>query len=155
MKLEKRKPSGKEKDEGSVRLLEQLREKLYSEQISTARRTAFHLSWLQEDGFEILKEALFGDSSKTTKTATAYGLRSMRGRMKKTAIELLQKGVKHKNRNTRDACKNSLSLMGLGISGKKVTKKKSPRTRLKIREIPGKTRRGQRSYKRKPTSSAK
>jgi len=56
MRLEKRKPSGREKDEASIKLLAQLREKLYSEHVGTARRAAFNLSWMQEDGLEILKE---------------------------------------------------------------------------------------------------
>jgi hypothetical protein len=44
---------------------------------------------MQEDGFEILKEALFGGASRTAKGAAAYGLRKMRGRMRKQAFELL------------------------------------------------------------------
>jgi hypothetical protein len=58
VKLEKRKPSGREKDQASIELLELLREKLFSNDISIARRAAFNLPWMQEDGLEILKEAL-------------------------------------------------------------------------------------------------
>ena len=81
MKLERRKPSGREKNEASIKLLEQLRERLHSDETSSARRAAFNLSWMQEDGLDILKEALFSNSPKKTKTAVAYGLRCMHGRM--------------------------------------------------------------------------
>jgi hypothetical protein len=50
MKLEKRQPSGREKDEASIELLAKLRDQLYVSNISTVRQSAFHLSWMQEDG---------------------------------------------------------------------------------------------------------
>jgi hypothetical protein len=110
MKLNKRVPSGREKDQAAVELLERLREKLYCDNPSAARHAAFTMSWMQEDGFEILKEALFGGASRTAKGAAAYGLRKMRGRMKKQAFELLEAGVKHDNTNTRQVCARALSL---------------------------------------------
>ena len=110
MKLKKRVPSGREKDQEAVELLERLREKVYCDNPSASRHAAFNLSWMQEDGFEILKEALFGSASRTTKGAAAYGLRKMRGRMRKQGIGLLEEGLKHTNTNTRQVCARALSL---------------------------------------------
>jgi hypothetical protein len=110
MRLKKRIPSGREKDQQTIELLERLREKVYCDNPSAARHAAFNLSWMQEDGFEILKEALFGSASRTTKGAAAYGLRKMRGRMKKQAFELLKEGLKHDNTNTRQVCARALLL---------------------------------------------
>ena len=111
MKLAKRVPSGREKDEAEVELLAKLREKLYSENISTARLAAFNLSWKQEDGLDILKETVFGRGSRTAKKAAAYGLRSMKGRMKKMAVEVLKEGLKNSDRTTRAACEKALLIM--------------------------------------------
>jgi hypothetical protein len=108
MKLEKRIPSCREKNEESIQLLAQLREKLYSEHIGTARRAAFNLSWMQEDGLDILKEALFSKAARHTKSAAAYGLRKMRGRMEKTALETLSKGLKHPDKTAAKVCENAL-----------------------------------------------
>ncbi len=114
MKLEKRKPSGREKDEAAIELLNKLREKLFSDNVSTARLSAFNLSWMQEDGLDILKEVLYGDFPRTAKKAAAYGLRSMKGRMRKMAAEVLTQGLKHSDRVTRDACAKALFLMNGG-----------------------------------------
>jgi hypothetical protein len=119
MKLEQRKPSGREKDEAAVALLAQLRDKLHSEEISLARKAAFNLSWMQEDGLDILVEALFGSFPRDTKKAAAYGLRSMNGRMRKLAEAVLIKGLTHSNRITKDACAKSLQLMKEGPAPKK------------------------------------
>ncbi|MHC4624747.1 MAG: hypothetical protein ACYS4W_12690 [Planctomycetota bacterium] len=138
MKLEKRKPSGREKDEATVELLGQLRAKLHSEDISTARRAAHKLSWMQEDGLDILKEALFGNFPRTAKKAAAYGLRSMHGRMKKMASEILKEGLKHSNRMTREACEKGLSLME-GKTPKKVSSRRRPRPgKFNIKGVPRK-----------------
>lgn len=118
MKLEKRKPSGREKDEAAIELLEKLRERLFSENVSTARLAAFNLSWMQEDGLDIFKEVLFGDFPRTAKKAAAYGLRSMQGRMKKMATEVLTEGQTHSDRTTRDACAKALFLMKGGKGAK-------------------------------------
>jgi len=136
MKLEKRKPSGREKDEASIKLLEKLQGQLYSSNASDRRQAAFNLSWLQEDGLEILKAALFADSPTKAKNASAYGLRKMRGRMKKMALEVLGQGLKHDDSKTKEVCKNALSL----LSGKKPKKavrqrKKTPKN-FNIRDIP-------------------
>ena len=90
---------------------------LYSDDTSTARRAAFNLSWMQEDGLDILKEALFGAPSRRTKTAAAYGLRCMRGRMKKMALDALEQGSKRRNIDVRNVCSHALLLMGRRTQG--------------------------------------
>ena len=144
MKLEKRKISGREKDEESVRLLTQLRESLFAEDASIRRRAAFNLSWMQEDGLDILKEALFGNFPARTKSAAAYGLRSMRGRMKKMAWAVFEQGLQHDDRVTKQMCKKNLSgkVTGGGGDG---GKQRRPRARkFGIREIRRRTRPKQR-----------
>jgi len=118
MKFEEQKSSGKEKDEASIELLRQLTRKLCSSDISTARLAAFNLSWMQEDGLAILTETLLGNFSRTTKKAAAYGLRSMKGRMKKMASEVLEQGLKHRDRTTKAACVKALFLMKGGTPKK-------------------------------------
>ncbi len=95
----------------TVERLKSLRTKLLSEHISTARVAAYNLAWMQDDGLTILKEALFGDYSRTTKKAAAYGLRNMKGRMKKEAIEVLEQGLTHRDKTTCAACLKSLQLL--------------------------------------------
>ena len=119
MKLEPRKPSGREKDQTAVVVLAQLREKLHSGEISLARKAAYNLSWMQEDGLDILVEALLGGFSRDTKKAAAYGLRSMNGRMRKLAEAALTKGLASSNRITKDACAKSLQLMKEGPTAQK------------------------------------
>jgi len=110
MRLKKRIPSGREKDQKAIELLARLRDAVYSENPSAARHAAFNLSWMQEDGFDILKEALFGTACRATKGAAAYGLRKMRGRMKKNGMALLVEGLRHSNEGTRQVCARALSL---------------------------------------------
>ncbi|HON92747.1 MAG TPA: hypothetical protein PLS24_07705 [Sedimentisphaerales bacterium] len=119
MKLQERKPSGREKDQAAIERLAELREKLHSEDVSTARKAAFSLSWMQEDGLDIFVEALFGSFPRTAKQAAAYGLRSMNGRMRKMAEEVLTKGLTHSNRITKETCAKSLLLMKQPPSAKK------------------------------------
>lgn len=137
MRLEKRKPSGREKDEEAIKLLEQLREKLYVDDISAARRAAFNLSWKQEDGLDILKEALLSDSSRTAKIAAVYGLRNMQGRMKKPALTLLEQGLKHRKTDIRNACNHALSLISRGTREKSPSERPPKSGRLEIREVRG------------------
>ena len=92
MTEEKKELSDSEKHEAALERLRQLREKLFSKDISTARLAGFSLSWMHEDGLAILKEALFGNYPRTTKKAAAYGLISMHGRMKKLGAEVLEQG---------------------------------------------------------------
>jgi hypothetical protein len=147
MEIEKRKPSGREKDEASIKLLSRLREELYSQHASNRRQAAFNLSWMQEDGLEILQAALFSKAHVTTKNAATYGLRNMRGRMKKMALEVLKEGLEHSSSDTRDVCKSAL----LRLAGK--TEKKTPsksgakKSRYEIRDIP----RGQRGNRQQRT----
>lgn len=144
MKLEKRKISGREKDEDSVKLLSQLRQSLFSEDSSVRRRAAFNLSWMQEDGLDILKEALFGKFPARTKSAAAYGLRSMRGRMKKMAWAVFEEGLQRDDRVTKQVCKKNLLGKVTGGGGN-VAKKQKPRARkIGIREIRRKARPKQR-----------
>ena len=138
MKLRKRKPSGREKDEASIALLEELRGKLYSDDASNARRAAFNLSWMQEDGLDILKEALFGKTGKKAKRAAAYGLRSMQGRMKKMAVEVLEKGLEGTDRNSKEVCNHALMLLRKKKQGGPRAKKRRRPAKLKIMEIPNK-----------------
>jgi hypothetical protein len=137
MELEKREPSGREKDEASIKLLRKLQEQLYSTDASNRRRAAYKLSWMQEDGLDILKSALFGNCPVPSKNAAAYGLRKMRGRMKKMALEVLEGGLKHRDNSIRGICRNALQMLG-----KKVPKSPSPRkppvSHLSIKEIPRK-----------------
>jgi hypothetical protein len=131
--------SDREQDEAATRRLGKLREQLHSSDASSRRRAAFNLSWMQEDGLEILKGALFGDLPVTTKNAAAYGLRKMRGRMKKMALEVLRQGLKRRDGSTREVCANALQLLG-----QKVPQESAPRGRstgrLRIRDIPNKGR---------------
>ena len=111
MTVDNSKPPQRQRDEASVELLRKLREKLLSGNISTARVAALNLSWKQEDGLTILTEALFGNYPRTAKKAAAYGLRSMNGRMQKMALEVLEQGLRHRDRTTKAACVKSISLM--------------------------------------------
>jgi hypothetical protein len=134
MESEKRILTGREKDEASVRLLEKLHEQLRSSDASNRRRAAFNLSWMQEDGLDILKEALFGDENITTKNAAAYGLRKMRGRMKKIAQEVLNQGLKHHNGSTKQVSRNAMQLLGKKVPGGSAPQKPGAK-RTRIREI--------------------
>lgn len=111
MKSEEQKPSGTAKDEASIEQLRQLTRKLCSNDITIARLAAFNLSWMQEDGLAILTKILLGDFSRTSKKAAAYGLRSMKGRMKKLATEVLEQGLRNRDRTTKAACIKALALM--------------------------------------------
>jgi len=106
MKFQEQKSSGQEKDEASIELLRQLTRKLCSSDISTARLAAFNLS--------------------------AYGLRSMKGRMRKMASEVLEQGLKHRDRTTKAACVKALFLMkgGTGKKGGSHSKSKSGKQRI-------------------------
>lgn len=127
----------RKRDEATIEKLKQLRLKLMSDNISHARVAAFQLSWLQEDGMAVLQEALFGNYSQIAKKAAGYGLRSMRGRMKKAAIEVLEKGLQHQDRTTSEVCKTSLGLLRgeIVISPPKRRPKKTGNKRRSKRNI--------------------
>ena len=127
--------SGREKNKASTKFLEKLSEQLHSSNASVRRQSAFNLSWMQEDGLEILKTVLFDDLPIRTKNAAAYGLRKMRGRMKKPALDVLRQGLR-RGASTKEVCTNALGLLGLPAqaepAGLEVQKP------LRIEEIPSK-----------------
>ena len=139
MESGKRKISGREKDEASAQLLQKLQGQLHSNNASIRRRAAFNLSWLQEDGLEILKNILFGNFPVTSKNAAAYGLRKMQGRMKKMALEVLMQGLKGHNSATSEICRNALLLLGQEIPAEFLPKRK-PARKSRIRNVPNTTR---------------
>jgi hypothetical protein len=139
MRLEKRKPSGREKDEASLQLLEKLREQLYSSNLTIIRQTAFNLSWLQEDGLDILKEALLLNTPRKTKGAAAYGLRKMRGRMRRPAKDVIIEGTASPDPGTAEICRNALRVMEQKKSAARYKRQRRPSsTRFEIRDIPAK-----------------
>ncbi len=146
--MEKKETSGREKDEESIKLLRKLREQLYSSDASNRRRAAYKLSWMQEDGLEILKETLFGSCPVPSRNAAAYGLRKMRGRMKKAALEILEQGLKHRDNSTRGICRNALQMLGQKVP-KMAAPKKPPVSHLAIRELPKKRGSGRRVINRR------
>lgn len=137
MEIEQRKPTGREKDEASIKLLNRLRGELYSQHASNRRQAAFNLSWMQEDGLDILKDALFSKAHITTKNAATYGLRKMRGRMKKMALEVLKKGLEHSSSDTREVCKSALLRLEGKMEQKPPSKSKAGKSRYEIRDIRG------------------
>lgn len=112
-----------DKKEASVELLRTLRKKLVSENVSNARAAAHNLSWLQEDGLAVLKEALLGGYPRMVKQSAAYGLRKVKGRMKKMAYEVLEQGQQHRDRVTRQVCKKSVFLMEQQSRGSQLASK--------------------------------
>lgn len=126
--------SDREKQEAVIRLLRKLGEQLQSSDASTRRRAAYNLSWMQEDGLLILKGVLFGNFQVTAKNASAYGLRKMRGRMKKMALEVLDEGLKHRDRSTKQVCRNALQLLGQEVQGGPAPKRQGGK-KTRIREI--------------------
>ncbi len=122
---EEQKSSGSAKDPAAIEKLKQLTRKLCSNDITTARLAAFNLSWMQEDGMAILTKILLGDFSRTTKKAAAYGLRSMKGRMKKPATEVLEQGCRNRDRTTRAACIKALAIIKGEVPPKNNSGKKS------------------------------
>ena len=134
MSLDKKNSPDRQRDQATVEILRKLRKELLSDNISTARLAAFNLSWKQEDGLTILTEALFGNYSRTTKKAAAYGLRSMNGRMQKPALEVLEQGLRHRDRTTKAACIKSLTLMKNGTSKKAGSGNKPVSGKQKIKE---------------------
>ena len=141
MKVEEGQQQNKPKrqnDEESIRVLKELTKKLCSNDITAARLAAHNLSWMQEDGLAILANILNGDFTRTSKKAAAYGLRSMKGRMRKLAVEVLQKGLKSRDRTTKAACIKALSLMDKSAPAKNDSETKSQTPQHRIHEIPRK-----------------
>jgi hypothetical protein len=139
MESGKRKISGREKDKESVELLVKLQGQIHSTNASIRRRAAYNLSWLQEDGLDILKSVLNGNFSVTSKNAAAYGLRKMQGRMKKMAYEVLMEGLKQQDSKTSEICRNALLLLGCTIPPEFLPKRRMMK-KSRIMEIPHKNR---------------
>jgi hypothetical protein len=135
MELEEEKTAGQEKDEAALELLRQLKKKLRSGDISRARRAAYNLAWLQEDGLAILTETLVGNFSRTAKIASTYGLRNMKGRMKKMALEVLEQGLNHRDRTTKAVCVKALAVMKGGAVKESGPRKRRGRGRPRIQGI--------------------
>jgi len=153
MRLEKRPLSGREKDDEAIELLEKLREQLFFANLTVARQTAFNLSWLQEDGMEILQEALLSSSSsRRARGAAAYGLRKMRGRMRKPAHDTLKDGARNPNRAIAQVCKNALSVLDGTHVPHKPGGRRRPRPRFEIRDMP--PRGNRRVHHRRPNHNA-
>ncbi len=91
------------------------------------------MSWMQEDGLEILKETVFDAHSASTKNAAAYGLRKMRGRMKKLSLEVFNEGLESDDDSVRDVCAHALESLQ---NGGKAPKKKA--VKRKIQDVPSK-----------------
>lgn len=137
MKLEKRKLSGREKDDEAIQLLEKLREQLFTANLTLARQTAFNLSWLQEDGMEILSEGLLSEyASRKTRGASAYGLRKMRGRMRKPARAVLEEGTKNANPNIAIVCRNAIKVLEGKHTPYKRHNRRRSRPKFEIRDLP-------------------
>ncbi|UCF44307.1 MAG: hypothetical protein JSV99_05175 [Planctomycetota bacterium] len=141
MKLDEEKSAGRDKDEAALELLRQLKQKLRTGDISRARRAAYNLSWLQEDGLGILTETLVGNFSRTAKIASTYGLRSMRGRMKKMALAALEEGLNHRDQTTKAVCVQALAVLKGGAEEEGGPRERRKRGRPRIRGIRGRGKR--------------
>jgi hypothetical protein len=138
MEEENVKSNQEQAEDSSEELLRQLRDRLYSESISVRRKAGFHLSWMQEDGLEILKQVLFGTCPKKTKNAAAYGLRSMRGRMRKVAFDVLAEGADSSDRETRQVCEHALAIITKKWPQRFAEEVEKRLGRVEIKEIPPK-----------------
>jgi hypothetical protein len=106
---------GEQKARADIQILAPLKERLYCGDVSKARRAAHNLSWMQEDGLLIFKEALLSNASGATKNAAGYGLRHMQGRMKKAAILVLREGLQYPDAMTKDISQKALRMVaGVG-----------------------------------------
>ncbi len=126
-----------QKEEMSKELLEKLKVQLFSTNASIRRRAAFNLSWMQEDGLDILKSIFLGDFNETAKNASAYGLRKMQGRMKKKALDVFKDGLRQRNNLTGEISRNALVLLGYKIP-QEYLPDKTPRKDIRINGIPQK-----------------
>ena len=104
---------------------------------------------------EILQEALLSpSSSRRARGAAAYGLRKMRGRMRKPAHDTLKEGAKSSNRVIAQVCKNALSVLdGTHVPHKPGRHRRSrSRPRHEIRDLP--PRGNRRIHHRRPSHNA-
>ena len=123
-----------QKEEIAKQLLVKLKEQLFSSNASIRRQAAFKLSWMQEDGLDILKNVFLGDFPETAKNASAYGLRKMQGRMKKKALDVFKEGLRQRNNLTGEISRNALVLLGYKIP-KEYLPDKQPDTKIRINGI--------------------
>lgn len=137
MESETTKETEGQKEEIAKQLLEKLKGQLFSSNASLRRRAAFNLSWMQEDGLEILKSTLLGDFTETAKNASAYGLRKMQGRMKKKALDVFKEGIRQRNNLTGEISRNALVLLGYKIPKEYLPDKQQVK-KFNITEIPRK-----------------
>lgn len=137
MESEPKKNTDLQKEEISRQLLEKLKGLIHSSNASTRRRAAYNLSWMQEDGLDILKSILLGEYPETSKNACAYGLRKMQGRMKKKALDVFKEGLRQRNNSTGEICRNALVLLGYKIPREYLPDKKVEK-KFRIKEIRGK-----------------
>jgi hypothetical protein len=136
MEAEKNKLSNNGKHQEYDSSLDKLKLALHrNETASSRRQAAFHLSWKQEDGLEILKDTLFGNFPKPVKTAATYGLRKMQGRMKKMAWKVLEKGLKNENKETREVCIHAMDLLNNPKRTRPRTKQRSKKPRFRIQSV--------------------
>ena len=134
MESETKNEIDRQKEEISKQLLEKLKGQIHSSNASIRRRAAFNLSWMQEDGLDILKNILLGDFPEISKNASAYGLRKMQGRMKKKALDVFKEGLKQRNNSTGQICRNALVLLGYKIPKEYLPDKQTGK-KLVIKEI--------------------
>ncbi|MBN2590624.1 MAG: hypothetical protein JXA96_12240 [Sedimentisphaerales bacterium] len=138
MESESKKVTEEQKEEIAKQLLEKLKVQLFSSKASIRRRAAFNLSWMQEDGLEILRSIFLGDFSETAKNASAYGLRKMQGRMKKKALDVFKEGLRQRNNLTGEISRNALVLLGYKIPKEYLPDKQNDK-KNRINEIPNRS----------------
>lgn len=139
MESEPKNITEEQKEEMAKQLLEKLKVQLFSTNASIRRRAAFNLSWMQEDGLNILKSIFLGDFNETAKNASAYGLRKMQGRMKKKALDVFKEGLRQRNNLTGEISRNALVLLGYKIP-QEYLPDKPPCKEIKINGISQKSR---------------
>ncbi len=137
MESEPKKDTDLQKEEISRQHLEKLKGQIHSSNASVRRRAAYNLSWMQEDGLDILRSILLGDFPETSKNASAYGLRKMQGRMKKKALDVFKEGLRQRNNLTGEISRNAIVLLGYKIP-REYLPDKQPERKIRIKEIPGK-----------------
>ena len=141
LRVERRKLSGREKDEAAVKLLESLRQRLFFNDASARRCAAFKLSWLQEDGLDIFTEVLLrSDTPISAKYAAGYGLRSMNGRMRKMALQVITDGLNHPSGSVREVCSHTLSMLEVKKYSKAARPLRTRTARFAIKDVARKSR---------------
>lgn len=73
------------------------------------------------------------------KSAAAYGLRKMHGRMGKAALEILSQGLKHYDKTTVAVCQNALLVLMNRFPGKFTSEEKIQANKFEIKHVPAKS----------------